>query len=154
MRELELAVSLDGNLAVAHGYLGHMKLFVGRARETRSHVAEAMRLSPRDPLLFYWYFFVGLADLYLGRVGRALESLRTSVEINPNWGLSQFLLAAALALAGLHTEAAEVCVIARRLSPSFTIATFRTEAVSDNPVYLAQRECLYEGLRLAGAPES
>ena len=154
LRELELAVSLDGNLAVAHGYLGHMKLFVGRARETRSHVAEAMRLSPRDPLLFYWYFFVGLADLYLGRVGRALESLRTSVEINPNWGLSQFLLAAALALAGLHTEAAEVCVIARRLSPSFTIATFRTEAVSDNPVYLAQRECLYEGLRLAGAPES
>jgi hypothetical protein len=26
--------------------------------------------------------------------------------------------------------------------------------LSDNPVHLAQRERLYEGLRLAGAPES
>ena len=30
-----------------------------------------------------------IADLYLGRMGSALESLRKSVEINPNWGLSQ-----------------------------------------------------------------
>jgi len=40
-------------------------------------------------------------------VVRALESLRKSVEINPNWALSQFVLAAALALAGLcRAEAA------------------------------------------------
>jgi hypothetical protein len=35
----------------------------------------------------------------------------------------------------------------------FTIARFRAEAVSDNPVYLAQRRHFYEGLRLAGVPE-
>ena len=34
-----------------------------------------------------------------------------------------------------------------------TIAKFHAEAVSDNPVYLAQRERLVEALRLAGAPE-
>jgi hypothetical protein len=61
--------------------------------------------------------------------------------------------AGALALKGLPIEAAEVCAAARRLSPNFTIAKFRAEAVSDNPVYLAQRERLLEGLRLAGAPE-
>ena len=153
LREFELAVSLDGNLALAHGYLGLMKFFLGRARETRSHISQAMRLSPRDPLLFHWHFFIGVADLYLGRMGRALESLRKSVEINPNWALSQFVLAGALALKGLPAEAAEVCAAARRLSPNFTIAKFRAEAVSDNPVYLAQRERLLEGLRLAGAPE-
>jgi hypothetical protein len=76
------------------------------------------------------------------------------VEINPNWALSQFVLAGALALKGLPAEAAEVCAAARRLSPNFTIAKFRAEAVSDNPVYLAQRERLHEGLRLAGVPES
>jgi TolB-like protein len=154
LREFELAVSLDGNLALAHGYLGLMKFFLGRARETRSHISEAMRLSPRDPLLFHWHFFIGVADLYLGRMGSALESLRKSVEINPNWGLSQFVLAGALALKGLPAEAAEVGAAARRLSPNFTIAKFRAEAVSDNPVYLAQRERLHEGLRLAGVPES
>ena len=153
LRECELAVSLDGNLALAHGYLGLMKFFLGRARETRSHISEAMRLSPRDPLLFHWHFFIGVADLYLGRMGSALESLRKSVEINPNWGLSQFVLAGALALKGLPAEAAEVCAAARRLSPNFTIAKFRAEAVSDNPVYLTQRERLHEALRLAGAPE-
>ena len=87
-------------------------------------------------------------------MGRALESLRKSVEINPNWTLSQFVLAGSLALNGQLAEAAEACAIARRLSPNFTIAKFRAEAVSDNPVYLAKRERLHEGLRLAGVPES
>jgi TolB-like protein len=152
-REFKLAISLDGNLASAHAYLGLMKFFLGRAGETRAHVEEAMRLSPRDPLLFRWYFFVGLADIYLERVVHGVESMRKSVEINPNWGLSQFVLAGALALAGLLAEAAEVCAIARRLAPNFTIAKYRAEAISDNPVYLAQREYFDKGLRLAGVPE-
>jgi tetratricopeptide (TPR) repeat protein len=130
-----------------------MKFFLGRAGDTRAHAVEAMRLSPRDPLLFHWYFIIGVADVYLGRVVHGLENLRKSVEINPNWGLSQFVLAGALALAGLLAEAAEVCAVARRLAPNFTIAKFRAEAVSDNPVYLAQREHFYKGLQLAGVPE-
>jgi hypothetical protein len=39
---------------------------------------------------------------------------------------------------------------ARRLAPNFTIAKFRGEVASDNPVYVAQREHFYQGLRLAG----
>jgi hypothetical protein len=80
-------------------------------------------------------------------------SLRKSVEINPNWGFSQFILAGALGLAGLLEEAAEVRAVAGRLAPNFTIAKFRSEAMSDNSVYLAQREHFYQGLRLAGVPE-
>jgi TolB-like protein len=148
LREFEFAVGLDGNLAIGHGYLGLMKYSLGRARETRAHLAEAMRLSPRDPLLFQWHFFMGVGEMYLGRVVHGIESLRKSVEINPNWGLSQFVLAAALALAGLLAEAAEVRAVAQRLVPNFTIARFREGAASDNPVYLAQREHLYRGLRL------
>ena len=153
LREFEFAVGLDGNLAAAHAYLGLMKFSLGRARETRAHVAEAMRLSPRDPLLFQWHFFIGVGELYLGRVVHGIESLRKSVEINPNWGLAQFILAAALALAGLLAEAAEVRAVAQRLVPNFTIARFRAGAASDNPAYLAQREHLYNGLRLAGVRE-
>jgi len=67
LREFELAVSLDGNLALAHGYLGLMKFFLGRARETRPHISEADAAQPRDPLLFHWHFLIGVADLYLGR---------------------------------------------------------------------------------------
>jgi TolB-like protein len=153
LREFELAVGLDGNLAAAHAYLGLMKFSLGRARDTGAHVAEAMRLSPRDPLLFQWHFFMGVAEIYLGRVVHGIESLRKSAEINPNWGLSQFVLAAALALAGLLPEAAEIRAVAQRLVPNFTIARFRAGAASGNPVYLAQREHLYKGLRFAGVPE-
>jgi hypothetical protein len=38
------------------------------------------------------------------------------------------------------------------LPPSFTIRSFRDGAPSDNPTYLATRERIYEGMRLAGVP--
>ena len=112
-----------------------------------------MPLSPRDPLLFQWHFFICLADVYLGRVVGGIERLRKTVEINPNWGLFHFMLAGALARAGLLAEAAEVCATAQRLVPNFAIAKSRAEAISDNPVYVAQREHFDKGLRLAGVPE-
>jgi TolB-like protein/tetratricopeptide (TPR) repeat protein len=153
LREFEFAIGLDANLAAAHAYLGQMKFSLGRAGDTHTHVAEAMRLSPRDPFLFHWHFFIGVAEVYLGRVVHGIESLRKSVEINPNWGLAQFVLAGGLALAGLLAEAAEVRAVAQRFVPNFSIARFRAGAASDNPVYLAQREQMYKGLRLAGVPE-
>jgi TolB-like protein/Tfp pilus assembly protein PilF len=153
LREFQLAIGLDGNLATAHAYLGLMKFFLGRSGDTRAHVEHAIRLSPRDPLLFRWHLFIGLADIYLGNAAHALSSLRKSVELNPNWGLSHFVLAGALALAGLLGEAAEVCATARRLAPNFSIAKYRAEAISDNPVYLTQRKLLDRGLCLAGVPD-
>jgi len=154
LREFEFAIGLDGNLALAHAYAGLMKFLLGRSGETRAHVSEAMRLSPRDPLLFHWHFIIGISDLYLGRVVRAVKHLRKSVELNPSWSLSNFCFAGALALAGLLAEAAEACAAARRLAPNFSVSMFRAQAVSDNPVYLAQRKVLYEGLLRAGVPET
>src|SRR5260221_1628626 len=153
LREFELAIGLDGNLALAHAYAGLMKFLLGRSGETRAHVGEAMRLSPRDPLLFHWHFIIGVSDLYLGKVVRAVKSLRKSVELNPSWSLSNFVFAGALALASLPAEAAEACAAARRLAPNFSVSMFRAQAVSDNPIYLAQRKVLYEGLLRAGVPD-
>ena len=154
LREYQRAADLNPNYAVAHAQLGLIKLCLGRAGETEAHVAEAMRLSPRDPLLFQWHMFIGVADLYLGKVVRSLQALRKSVELNGNWGLSYIFLTAALALAGLYAEAAEAGTTARRLSPKLSIAKFRAETVGENRVYLAQRERVYEGLRAAGIPEA
>jgi hypothetical protein len=39
------------------------------------------------------------------------------------------------------------------LNPSFTIRRVRANVPSDNPTYLAGRERICEGLRLAGVPE-
>jgi TolB-like protein/predicted Zn-dependent protease len=153
LREFELAVAIDRNLAVAHAYSGLMKFYLGRPAEAEAHVAEARRLSPRDPLLFHWCYITGIADLYRGRAVRAISGLRQCVERNSQWPLSQFVLAAALAQAGLLAEATEARDAALRLAPHFTITKFRAQLVSNNPAYLAQRERLYEGLRAAGVPE-
>jgi tetratricopeptide (TPR) repeat protein len=131
-----------------------MTFYLGRSAETEAHVAEALRLSPRDPLLFHWRYLIGVADLYLGRAVRAINGLRQSVELNSHWALSHFVLAGALAQAGLLAEAAEMRDAALRLAPHFTVDKFRAQVVNSNPVYLAQRERLYEGMRKAGVPEN
>jgi hypothetical protein len=40
------------------------------------------------------------------------------------------------------------------LDPNFTLRRFRLGAVSDNPTYLAKRERILEGMRMAGVPEA
>ena len=39
------------------------------------------------------------------------------------------------------------------LDPSFNIRRFRASASTDNATYLAKRERVYEGMRMAGVPE-
>jgi len=153
LRELEFAITLDRNLAWAHADAGFMKVLLGRAEEAEADLANAIRLSPRDPGLDRWYSLLGIADLFLGRLESALDRLRKSVEINPNVALTQFFLAAALALSGRAAEAREARDAGLRLDPNFTVARFRNEPRSENPTFLAQRERIYEGLSLAGVPE-
>jgi len=40
-----------------------------------------------------------------------------------------------------------------RLNPDFTLSRFRDLEVSNEPAFLAQRQRVYQGLRLAGVPE-
>lgn len=153
LRECERAIGLDRNLAAAHADAGMMKVLLGRGEETEAHVAEAMRLSPRDPLLSRWHLYIGMADLYLGRVDQAADPLRKAVELNSSFSIAHFILAATLALMGRDAEAAEACAAGLRLDLNFSVAKFRSNTRSDNPVYLAGRERIYEGLRKAGVPE-
>ena len=64
-----------------------------------------------------------------------------------------FYLAAVLAHAGELDEARATAQAGLALNPSFSIRRFRTNTPSNNPVYLAGRERVYEGLRMAGVPE-
>jgi hypothetical protein len=50
-------------------------------------------------------------------------------------------------------EGREAARAGLELNPSFTIVRFRSQTFSDNPVYLAGRERMYEGMLKAGLPE-
>ena len=82
-----------------------------------------------------------------------MNALRQSVELNSQWPFWHFVLGSALAQAGLLAEATEAADAGLRLAPQFTVAKLRAQVVGTNPIYLAQRERLYEGMRLAGVPE-
>jgi TolB-like protein/class 3 adenylate cyclase len=151
--ECERALALDRNLAHAHAWIGLAKLFIGRATETEAHVHEALRLSPRDTRSYIWLLIAGLAKLHLNSDREAVAWLRRSIEANRNHPLGQLWLAAALARLGWLDEAKAAARAALALNPSFTIRRVRANVPSDNPTYLAGRERICEGLRLAGVPE-
>ena len=68
-------------------------------------------------------------------------------------GLAHFHLAAALAQLGLLDEARAAAQAGLTLNPGFTVRRFRAAGFGDNPNFLAGRERMYEGLRMAGVPE-
>jgi tetratricopeptide (TPR) repeat protein len=151
--ECEQALALDRNLAIAHANIGMAKLYMGRAAETEAHVQEALRLSPRDTFAFSWMTVVGAAKIYLGAYAEAVGWLRRSIEANRNSPIAHFWLAVALGLHGAVGEARTAAKAGLVLDPDFTIRRFRDGAPSDNPTFLANRERVYEGLRMAGVPE-
>jgi TolB-like protein/class 3 adenylate cyclase len=151
--ECERALVLDRNLAEAHALIGLAKFLMGRGVETEAHVNEALRLSPRDVFGFRWLMWVGLAKLAVHEDVEALSWFRRSVEANRNYPTAHLLLAAALALLGSLDQARAAARAGLAINPGFTIRRFRDGAQSDNPMYLAVRERLYEGMRLAGLPE-
>jgi TolB-like protein len=148
--ECERALALDRNLADAHGIIGGAK---GRGAETEAHLSEAIRISPRDIFAFRWLIMVGFAKLQLTADAEAVGWFVRSIEANRNYPLAHFGHAAALALLGSLDQARAAAKAGLALDPSFTIRRFRDGASSDNPTFLAQRERLYQGMRMAGVPE-
>jgi TolB-like protein/class 3 adenylate cyclase len=151
--ECEHILAIDRNCAWAHSSIGVAKITIGRAAETEGHVQEAFRLSPRDTLAHQWMDFVGTAKIHLGLDAEAADWLRRSIEANRNYPPAHFSLAAALGQLGASDEARTAAQAGLVLDAGFTIRRFRAGASSNNPTYLAGRERLIEGMRLAGIPE-
>ena len=121
--------------------------------ETEAHVLEALRLSPRDPYVSLWFQQAGLAKTFLGDFEQALPWNKKSIEANRNNPWAYFYLAACLAHLGRLDEARHEVTAGLAVNPKFTIARCRAGFVSDNAVFLAQRERMIEGMRKAGVPE-
>ena len=154
--ECEHALALDRNLAEAHSFIGLGKIFVGRAEETEAHIAEALRLSPRDTLAYRWMTIAGIAKNRLGSWEQAVAWCRRSIEANRNnQRLPIFTLALALANLGRTVEAHSAVKVGLALNPAFPVSRAQAAwtAMSDDPTFLAQLEPVLEGMRKAGVPE-
>ncbi len=154
--EFEHALELDRNLAQAHAFIGLGKIFIGRAEETEAHIAEALRLSPRDTMAYNWMNFAGIAKNSLGSYEQAVAWFRRAIEANRNHPHAHFVLGAALAQLGRLDEACSAVKAGLALNPTYAVSRARAAwtAMSDDPRYLASIEPVLEGMRKAGVPEA
>ena len=107
-RAFERALSLDRELAIAHGFAGYNAAFRGNAGDTLPAIERAMRLNRTDRRHSIWFFFGGFAELLVGRTEAAVALLEKSLERNRSYGSAQLFLMAALSLSGRRDEAAQV----------------------------------------------
>lgn len=151
--EAERSLVLDRNLAPSHAAIGWAKILLGRADETEQHIAQALRLSPRDTYAYAWYQIAGNAKLALGRYHEAVTWLRRTVHVNRHYPIALFSLAAALAHQGRLDEARATAAQGLAMVPTYTIRRYRNGAISDHPIFKICLERTIEGLRMAGIPE-
>ena len=151
--ECERALVLDRNLADAHAEIGLARHLMGQGAETEAHINEGLRISPRDTSAHRWLALVGISKLQILADVEALGWFRRSIELNRNYALAHFWLAAALALLGSLGQASGSAKAGLSLDPTFTIRRYRDGASSDNPTFLARRKRVCDGMRLAGIPE-
>ena len=72
IQEFEAVLAVNRNSAAAIARVGYCKLRIGSPEEAISVIEKAIRISPRDPQLGVWYFWIGQAYLLQSRLGDAV----------------------------------------------------------------------------------
>jgi tetratricopeptide (TPR) repeat protein len=156
--EYEAVIALDRNLPGPYANLAQCKLFTGSIEEVIPLVEQAVRLSPRDPNLGYWWGMVGEVHLLQSRTDEAIVWAEKARSANPSHRYPRNVLAAAYGLNGQTERAAAELAEARRLSgnPNALSSITRNRAANNflAPNIRTLRETTwYAGYREAGMPE-
>jgi len=148
-RRLHRALDLDPNSMFARGYLGVSYGFGGDYETALPHLDEAMRLSPRGPLLVIWRLCKGWSAFTAERYEEAVEFATQACEANSEFPDIYAVLAAANGQLGRAAAArAPLDELLRRM-PGLTASD---ERVNRPFARAADRDRFLEGLRKAGMP--
>ena len=154
--KFETTLALDHNAVWALSYLAQCKLLIGPIEEAISLEQRAIRLSPREPRIGWWYWVIGNVHLLQSHTDEAIrwyEKARSSIPAAP---LLHIRLASAYGLKGETEQAAAELAEARRLSPVGRYASLTRVRAGywGVPEIRALYEMTYfTGLRKAGMPE-
>jgi len=158
--EYEAALAFNRNAVNTLNSLSWCKLLTGSIEEIIPLEKQAIRLSPRDPAVGFWYGAIGFVHLLQSRTDEAILWLDKARTVLP--GVPHAYLASAYALGGQTERAAAELAEARRLSGDnrySSIARLRVAGLSGSgtwgvPKVRALFEATYfAGLRKAGVPD-
>jgi len=154
--EYEAVIAFNRNSADAYSNLGWCKLYTGSIEETIPLQEQAIRLSPRDPSIGFWYWRIGVVQLLQSRTEEAIDWLEKARSANGRLPVVHTYLASAYALKGETEHASAEFAEAQRLSDNHypTIASLKAGRYFGVPKIRALYEAtFFVGLRRAGMPE-
>jgi tetratricopeptide (TPR) repeat protein len=157
--EYERALALNRNFAGTPISLGWCKLYEGSIDEVIPLVDQAIRLSPRDPLIGVCYYLIGTVHLLQSRTDEAIVWLEKARSVMPMVPFHRSRLACAYALRGETERAAAELAEAQKLDGGDVFSSIaRLKAFTGAWLGVPKTRALFEatffaGLRKAGMPE-
>ena len=118
--EIDVALSLNPNLALAHSLRGSNRIYSGQPLEAIPEIEKAMRLDPA--LSSQFLHFLGMAYLLAGKYETAATLLRQRIVLVPRTDFSRALLASALGHLGEFEDARRVWEELKEINPNYTFA--------------------------------
>ncbi len=116
--EIDIALSLNPNMAMAYNIQGGIRIYLGRPDEAIPLIERAMRLDPATNQQFL--HFLGMANLLAGKYETAAAALRERIRLVPNTDFSRSLLASALGYLGQTDEARRVWQELKEINPKYS----------------------------------
>ena len=143
--EIDIALSLNPNMAMAYNIQGGIRFYLGRPEEAIPLIERAMRLDPATNSQFL--HFLGMANLLAGKYETAAAALRQRILLVPNTDFSRSLLASALGHLGELDEARRVWHELKDINPKYSFAEHLGRLPFQNP---EEPQRITEGLKKAG----
>jgi TolB-like protein/DNA-binding winged helix-turn-helix (wHTH) protein len=155
--EYQEALGFNHSWVDALAGLGWCKFWVGSLDEAIDLHEQAIRLSPRDPQIGYWYHRIGQVHLLQSRIQQAIPWLEKGRNAIPTFPLAYSFLGAAYALNGETERGLKELAETYRLSGKVwvsTIADMKVTGYWGPPKVRALYESVYfVGLRKLGVPD-
>ena len=156
--EYETVLALNRNWVHTIAALGYCKFVTGSIEEAIPAQERAIRLSPRDPQIWLYYYWIGQAHLLQSRFDEAIRWFEKARGANSEHPLPYAYLASSYALKGEIGRAAAELAQARNLSSDdryWSIARLKAVGPFGVPKIRALFEATYFiGLRKVGMSEA
>jgi adenylate cyclase len=118
--EIDVALSLNPNFALAHNLRGSNRIYSGEPLEAIPEIEHGMRLDPA--LSSQFLHFLGMAYLLAGKYETAAAVLKQRIVLVPQTDFSRALLASAFGHLGELEEARRVWGELKEINPNYAFA--------------------------------
>ena len=147
LAEYELALRLNPNFALAHGYYGLSLSYSGHWQEANEAACRAIRLSPRDPFVAVYDGIAAYAQFVGRNYTEAVDLARKAIRQRSDFVGGLRVLTAAAAAAGDLQVAGPALQELRRAQPNISLAWIAAHMPIRHDI---DREHYLAGFRKAG----